>query len=155
MKEMYFKGAFAALTAGLLAYLEVMLIPLAVLISVMILDYCTGMVKAWVTKSLDSSIGLIGIVKKLCYLLVVCVGGIVDWLLYEALAKTGIEYSAVFFVGLLIVIWLIINELISILENLAIIGVPFPSFLNKIVSKLKVAVEKKADMENTIFKQGD
>lgn len=42
-------------------------------------------------------------------------------------------------------IWFIINECISILENLAVIGIPLPSFLVKIVHKLKITVENKVD----------
>ena len=45
--------------------------------------------------------------------------------------------------GLLVVIWLIINELISILENLATIGVPLPTFLFKLVGRLKIVAEAK------------
>lgn len=141
MKENILKCTVAVVVAGLSAYLGALFIPLAVLIAVIIMDYCTGMIKAWITKTINSNFGLTGIIKKLCYLLVVCVGGVVDWLIGEAFLKAGIEYQSVFFIGLLVVIWLIINELISILENLATIGVPLPAFLLKVVSRLKVAAE--------------
>ena len=45
----------------------------------------------------------------------------------------------------MVAIWLIINELISILENLSKMGVPMPNFLMKVVKKLKIIVESKAD----------
>jgi phage-related holin len=43
---------------------------------------------------------------------------------------------------MLVTIWLIINEMISILENLSKIGVPIPEFLKKIIGRLKNTVEK-------------
>lgn len=135
----------AAICAGLSAYFQELLIPLAILLAVMVLDYISGLTKGWITKSLSSQIGLIGIIKKLCYLIVVCVAGVVDWIIQNGLASAGIEIKPVYFFGLVVVIWLIINELISILENLGTIGVPLPAFLIKLVSKLKNTVESKTD----------
>lgn len=45
-------------------------------------------------------------------------------------------------------IWLICNEIISILENINDIGVTLPPFLQPIVSNLKSQVEKKAVVED-------
>ena len=55
------------------------------------------------------------------------------------------EIGIRFAVGLLVTFWLIVNELISILENVSEIGVPLPAFLQKLISRLKVNIEKKAD----------
>ena len=44
---------------------------------------------------------------------------------------------------MIVTIWFIINELISVLENLAEIGIPLPKFLVSIVKRLKVVVENK------------
>ena len=46
-----------------------------------------------------------------------------------------------------VAIWLICNEIISILENINDIGVTLPPFLQPIVKNLKSQVEKKADIE--------
>ena len=59
----------------------------------------------------------------------------------------GIKIDLGFYIGVIVVIWFIINELISILENLAIIGVPLPKFLTSLIHKLKVAVEGKVNSE--------
>ena len=48
----------------------------------------------------------------------------------------------------MVIVWLIINELISILENVAAMGSPVPGFLQKLLGKLKNAVEKKTEDEN-------
>ena len=46
---------------------------------------------------------------------------------------------------MLVAVWLIINELISILENLTQIGVPMPAFLARLVRRLKISAEQAAD----------
>ena len=147
MKENIFKLTFAAIVGGLSAYLNIMAVPVIVLLVVMIIDYATGMFKAWINASLSSRIGLIGILKKVGYLLVVCTAGVVDWLISSGLDKIGIKIDVGFYIGVIVVIWFIINELISILENLAIIGVPLPKFLTSLIHKLKVAVEGKVNTE--------
>ncbi len=147
MKENIFKLTFAAIVGGLSAYLNIMAVPVIVLLVVMIIDYATGMLKAWINASLSSRIGLIGILKKVGYLLVVCTAGVIDWLISSGLDKIGIKIDVGFYIGVIVVIWFIINELISILENLAIIGVPLPKFLTSLIHKLKVAVEGKVTEE--------
>lgn len=145
MKENVFKAVFAVMVGGTAAYFREIAIPLVFLILVMVIDYVTGMVKAWINADLSSKTGIKGIVKKVCYLLVVCVAAVVDWLLASGLQKVGITVEINYLFGVIVSIWLIINELISILENLATIGVPMPAFLTAIVRKLKVAVENNAD----------
>jgi len=148
MKKNIIKSALAVAVAGLTAYFNVLLIPLAILIFVMVCDWATGMAGAWINKSVSSRIGIIGIIKKVCYLFTVSVAMVADWIIQSALAKADIEVgSGLFICGMIVTIWLIINELISILENLSRIGVPLPDFLIKIVKKLKVTVENEVKTE--------
>lgn len=147
MKENVFKIIFATVIGGISAYMRILTIPLIMLIGVMIIDYTSGMLKAWLTSTLSSRIGIKGIVKKVCYLLIVAVAAVVDWLIQSALTQIGIHIDVNMYIGLIVTVWLIINELISILENLAVIGVPLPNLLTKIIKKLKVAVENTAESE--------
>ncbi|NLK39237.1 MAG: phage holin family protein [Clostridiales bacterium] len=50
--------------------------------------------------------------------------------------------------GMLVCVWLIINEILSVLENLSAIGVPMPAFLTKITGGLKVTIENAAKAED-------
>lgn len=147
MKENVFKIIFATVIGGISAYMRILTIPLIMLIGVMIIDYTSGMLKAWLTSTLSSRIGIKGIVKKVCYLLIVAVAAVVDWLIQCVLSQIGIHIDVNMYIGLIVTVWLIINELISILENLAVIGVPLPVLLTKIIKKLKVAVENTAESE--------
>ena len=56
--------------------------------------------------------------------------------------KATVLKSVTVVVGAGVAIWLIINELISILENLAAIGVPGFPRLEKILERLKNTVSK-------------
>ena len=146
MKENILKAIIATVSAGLLGYFNQLAIPVMMLAVVMVLDYATGLTAAWVHRELDSRTGIIGIVKKLGYLVLVVVGGCVDWLLMSGMAAVGLEQSVSFVFGLVITVWLILNELISILENLGSMeGFPLPAFLVGMVHKLKKTVENAAD----------
>ena len=145
MKERSWHALIAVALGGLSAYMRVMFVPLVVLIGVMIVDYMSGMLKAWGNEELSSRVGLRGIVKKLSYLMLVCVAGVVDWLLWSGLRQVGISLDFGFCFGLIVTIWLIINELISILENLDALKVPMPGFLKNVVKHLKDAVEVRGD----------
>lgn len=145
MKENTAKIIISAIAAGLSAYFRVMAIPIVILVLVMIIDYITGMWKAWNRGELSSRVGLKGLFKKVGYIFVVAVSGVLDWLFISGLSQIGIEVNVSFYFGLIVTIWFIINECISILENLAVIGIPLPSFLVKIVHKLKITVESKVD----------
>lgn len=143
MKEKTWRGLIAIAVGGLSAYMRMMFVPLVILFAVIIIDYMSGMLKAWGNDELSSKVGLKGIIKKLCYLMLVCVAGVVDWLLWSGLRQVGISLDFGFCFGLIVVIWLIINELISILENLEALKVPMPSFLRSLVGHLKQTVEAK------------
>lgn len=57
-------------------------------------------------------------------MVMVAVGAAVDYLLRSAVIGAGITLDVKLFFGMLITVWLTINELISVMENLAAIGVP-------------------------------
>lgn len=141
--QLVFSGA---LTAAAI-YLNAIMIPVIVLIAFMVLDYITGLVRAWKTHELSSEIGIIGIIKKICYMILVCVAMGVDYLVYNGLVAVNIMVPYNLWFGLIVTIWLIINEMISILENLSEIGVPIPEFLKKIVNRLEKTVDKEGEIQ--------
>ncbi len=132
---------FAGAVGALAAYFNVLLIPLVVLVAVMLIDYVTGMAGASCTGQLNSRVGVRGIVKKAGYLALVAVGTVVDYLITSALVSIGIDLQINYCFGMIITIWLIINELISILENLGEMNIPLPQFLVNMVKTLKSRVE--------------
>ena len=147
MKDNIIQATVSVALGALAAYFNVLLVPLTILIVVMIIDYATGMTSAWKSGELESMTGLIGILKKVSYLVLVAVGGVVDYLISAGLAAANVEISITYCCGLIVCVWLIINELISILENLAELGTPIPDFLVNVVHRLKNTVESKTDSE--------
>ena len=143
-KATVLKSVTAVVGAGVAAYCGQLAAPVLVLLCMMVIDYVTGMVKAYMTAQLSSRIGIKGILKKLCYMAMVAVGAGVDYLLRGALVQAGIVHIELF-CGLLVAIWLIINELISVMENLAAIGVPGFPRLTKLLERLKNTVSKEEE----------
>lgn len=109
---------------------------------IMMVDYITGWYKSWLKKEITSKRGFIGFTKKIFYLFGVVIGFSVDILILYLTNMIGMQLTYHTFFGLLVAVWLIINEMISILENLKGIGVPLPSFLETIIKHLKIKVEE-------------
>ena len=144
MKENTIKAFVSVAITGTLAYFQALFIPLVILLLVVMVDYITGMANAIVSQSLSSRIGIKGIVKKLGFFVAVGVACVVDWLITSALLSTGVALPPNFAFAILVCVWLIINDCISILENLDRIGVPLPGFLITLLTKLKDSTEKKS-----------
>ena len=151
MKENIVTGLLAAVLAAGAAYLRQLLAPLIVLGVIMVIDYVTGMTRAWITKQMSSRIGIVGIVKKICYLAAVAVAIVVDFVIQYAAERAGVDLGGVYFFGLVVVIWMILNECISILENLSDIGVPLPGFLMAAIKRLKKTAESKGEDAVTVL----
>ncbi|MEG6511624.1 phage holin family protein [Desulforamulus ruminis] len=102
------------------------------LIIFMVLDYITGIASAFINKSLSSTAGFKGILRKVGIFLVITVAHFLDM-------ATGLEEP----LFRTMTIWFYItNEGLSILENLGKIGVPMPSSLVKVLEKLQINKSK-------------
>lgn len=97
MKQTVLKTTVAVLGAGLVSYLGTLAVPMLVLLGVMLLDYITGMIKAYIRAELNSKFGIKGILKKLCYMVMVAVGAAVDYLLRGAVIGAGITLDVKLF----------------------------------------------------------
>ena len=121
-----FKAVMAAI-AGFVTYFfgypDIWLIALVTLI---ILDYATGLAKAYIKSELSSKIGFKGIIKKLMYFAIVAVAVCAD----NITGAGGILRTAV--IG-----FLIANEALSILENCGEANLPVPKILINVLNKLK------------------
>ncbi len=143
------KGTATAVFSFLSSLLGILALPVCLMVACNVIDYITGLWAAKYRKQdINSYIGLRGIVKKVCMWLLVIVGAIVDQVLLYSAETVGITLPFTFLVACVVAIWIVCNEIISILENIADIGVELPPFLEKIVRLLKNQVEDKADMDN-------
>ena len=85
--------------------------------------------------------------------LLVVVGAIVDQLLKYAAATIGITMPITFLIACVVAIWIICNEIISILENIKDIGAPVPPFLLPLLKNLKSQVEEVAKTEENVMQK--
>lgn len=120
-------GAFVAILGTLLNYLlgdwdeafRSLLICIAV-------DYLTGLSAAWYNGELNSCKGWKGIVKKVMMLILVVLANQLDCL-----------FNSTGAIRTMVIYFLIGNEGLSILENLAAMGVPMPPILKEKLEQLK------------------
>lgn len=116
-----------------------------ILIAVMTIDYVTGLICGAMGKSqktetgyLASHAAFLGLLKKALILLVVLLAALLD----QAVSNgAGIQFEAVMGATCL---WFIASEGLSILENVASIGVPVP----KIMLKLLEVMRAKGDVQD-------
>lgn len=109
-----------------------------ILIAVMTIDFVTGLICAALGKSaktengyISSNQAFIGLMKKALILLVVLLAALLD----KAVSMgAGIEFAAVMGATCL---WFIASEGLSILENVALMGVPVPKILLKLLEIMK------------------
>lgn len=109
---------------------------LAVLFTLNILDYITGLTASWMNGEISSKKGLKGIVKKV----IVWVWVVVANLLYMATNQIGLDIGQV--LPNAVAVLFIVNEVISIGENSHKMGVPMPAPISKALAIFKNTNEK-------------
>ena len=119
---------------------------LATLVVLMGIDFVTGLVTAVMGKSkhrrsgpLNSKAGWIGLAKKFCILLMVVVGVRIDILLGTTYIRDTVCIS------------FCLNELLSIIENTTLMGIPYPPAIKKAIDVLQTKVgrmEEEFEEEN-------
>lgn len=96
------------------------------LLIVIVIDYLTGIASAIYNKNLSSRIGLKGIIKKFCYLLVVALSVVID----NLLGQSGLIRN-------LVIYFFVANDGLSIIENMAKMNVKLPKKLIDSLEQLK------------------
>lgn len=131
----------------LMSWLGILAIPVFLLVGCNVIDYITGLFAAkYRTEVISSYKGIRGIIKKVCMWLLVLIGAWLDILINYAVHTAGIELTLPFIVATIVAVWLVVNEMISILENMIDIGVDIPPFLLPIVKYIKKQAEEKANI---------
>ena len=124
------------------------------LIFLMMIDYISGMLaskKEAVEHPGDKEYGwssrksIIGIYKKVGYILTILAAISTDYIIYKFVREMGIEYQTKTFFGLLVIVWFLLNEILSILENAGRMGAALPGFLKSILSEIKREIDKYND----------
>jgi len=105
------------------------------LITVIILDIITGLFKAFIKKEINSSISFKGILKKFSYFIILTISVIIGNILgINNVLRNIVIYS------------LILNEIISILENFTAIGIKIPKALMTSLTVFSSQIEEESNL---------
>lgn len=147
-------GVVSAVAAWLFARLGVLLYVILILAVAMVIDYITGML-ASKSEAIDhpedpdygwnSKKGAKGIIKKVGYLCIIAVAMMIDYIILNVAASIGIEVALKAFFGIMITVWYLLNEALSIIENAGRMGAPIPDWLRKYIAVLKNKIEQKGE----------
>lgn len=117
-------------------------------VTVMALDYLTGSLAAAKAGQWSSTRARDGIWHKCGMLVVVLVAAGTDLLLATVLANLPLVALPVEYTGLVcpvVLVWYIVTELGSMVENAAVMGAPVPQWLKKLLALGKDAVDAAGD----------
>ena len=136
-----------AAISAFMSWLGILAVPVFLLVGCNVVDYVTGLLAVpYRTESVSSYKGIRGIIKKICMWLLVLIGAWIDILINYTIEYTGIGLKLPFVVATVVAVWLVVNEIISILENMLDIGVHMPPFLLPVVKYIRQQVENKANI---------
>lgn len=143
----YIKAIFTAVFAFISALLGVLAVPVILLVTCNLIDYATGlMASKYRSQDINSYKSIRGIFKKVSMWLLVVVGAIIDELLLYAATTIGKPVPVTFLIACIVAMWLICNEIISILENIQDMGVNIPAFLQPLVKHIRSQVEEQINI---------
>lgn len=120
----------SGITTGLIYLFGGLDVALQCLLIAIVLDYCSGIIKAFHTKTLSSQIGFRGVLKKVGYLLIVMLAVLID-------RVTGNSGA----IRTLVIYYFVANEGLSIIENLSVTNIPIPKVIKKALKTLKKEAE--------------
>jgi len=118
-------GIFSVIGTAMATALGGWNLALQALVTLVIIDYITGVIVAISEGKLSSQVGGRGIARKVMIFALVYVAVLVDQITNTDLVRT------------LTIMFYIANEGISILENAGKLGVPYPQTLKNILAQLK------------------
>ncbi|MEG1896517.1 MAG: phage holin family protein [Oscillospiraceae bacterium] len=142
MTEKSFKYWVIAIFTAVNSFLGLLSVPVYIMVGANITDYVTGvMASHYRGEEIKSYIGVRGIAKKIGLWVLVLVGYGLDIMIAFATENMGVSIPLKCLVSLAVVLWIICNEFISIIENLADIGTQTPTFLIELIKFLKGKTE--------------
>ena len=146
------KGFFVGISSLISNWLKLIGPVIVLLIILMVVDYISGMLaskKEALEHPGDPSYGwsskksILGIYKKVGYILTIFAAVCTDYLIFRVLGEIGVTYQSNTLFGLLVTTCFIVNEILSVLENAGRMGVELPESLKKVLSTLQDEIENK------------
>lgn len=124
----------------------------AMFLGLNLMDFLTRWIAARLTGTENSHKGWTGVLKKLCYWIMILLGFGMSVLFIELGEVIGLNLGVTVLLGWFVLATLTVNEIRSILENLVDAGVAVPKFLtkgleaaNKVMDKVMEEPEEKIE----------
>lgn len=139
MERMTMGRSLFSVAAGIAAaVISPLFLPIAVLVILNLIDYVTAIIASKLNgEMIRSDIGIKGIYKKVLMWMVVAVAVMVDVLLSYGAQQFGLPSFTSMYISIVCVIWLCVNEVISVLENVAKFGDNVPPMFYGVIIKLQ------------------
>ena len=122
-------------------------ISVQVLLVLMVIDMCTGVMRAGREGKLSISIGRNGVTKKAGVIIVLLVAYILQYLAEQ---QIGAGFAFPVKIGSAVALAYVVIESISVLQNCRALGAPIPSILDQLLKKASQAVESDGESKGNL-----
>lgn len=151
----YLNYYVSALVGAFFSFFGILAIPIALLVPCNIIDYFTGMHAAKLRgEKISSKVSIEGIYKKVSMYILIFVGFGIDCMISYVTSTLHIAMKFPMLFAAMVASWLVINELISITENVEETGVKIP-ILSPILRFIKKKIEKTIDETEITKTEGE
>ena len=134
--------------AGFFSFFGLLAIPLLLLVPCQVVDWFTGIAVAKVKKEkVTSEKAFLGTAKKIGMYILIFVGFALDTLIIYITNTMNITFVLPSILACIVAVWLVLNELISITENIEVLGINV-SLLSPIMKLIRDKVEETAKVED-------
>lgn len=132
-----------------------------ILFFMIVIDIITGWMKGIYNGNLDSSRNHRGYVRKLVLIIVASMTIAMDFIAQTMLFYLGMgDFTVMGFilaevplVSIIVLSWLLLGEVLSILENMGAVGVRFPRFIEKALNRLSKQIDEGEVNIQSVLKQ--
>lgn len=130
---MWAVSTIAALLAGMIGGCDSMFAFLLVLV---LTDIATGFIAAWYNKEINSKVLRRGLINKIFYIIFIWLGVLADNVVLDTTGNYITISGHIILLRNVIVAYLMLEELVSVLENAAKMGLPVPKWLRSVLQQV-------------------
>ena len=135
LENLNYMDTYNAVIGAILAFLSFIFgehwILFAIFLLFNVIDYITGWMKSKMSNKINSVVGVMGLLKKLGYWIIIMISFLASVLFIEIGNTLGINLEITTLLGWFVLASLAINELRSIVENLVEAGYNIPMIFTK------------------------
>lgn len=105
-----------------------------------LVDVVTGFIGAWENKEISSKVLRRGLINKCFFIVFVWIGMLADKVMVQVTGNTIHILGKEYLLRNIVLCYIILEELISVLENACIMGIPVPKWLRSVLKQVSETV---------------